>query len=763
MRIIFEEHQYQATDVQDVLADICALQDVDKMVSVNYVGYFYNSRLNDCVFILPKVLLTDRKEGEQSDYPEEYLQDGECKINPSEIIHPDGQKNLLSKEYRKFIYEFAIWIYRALCVYRKTNLESKAIYYKQLPQEGRGRKHQANTLLDIILSMIRFNRENQNFFLFTIKNLHSGINKINWAHTIATSQALMQNDSPIYFEPTNKKRKINFDEELFIIFFSILRHLNDTYGFRIPINCNYELLPKGVFDHYKNRGIGKKRLRAIRYKFFSDKAIQLWDLCYAFFDISHHLSINTDQKEYLLAKNFNIVFEAIIDELIGDPRENIPSGLQDQYDGKRVDHMYRDVALTTEEANKNQIYYIGDSKYYKLGHDLGKESIYKQYTYARNVIQWNINLFLDDDNCVDAKEKNERNEDRQRYKDIRLRGNGKADMTEGYDVLPNFFISAFVDKDRKYDAGDDNMKNHLVVRNGEVVHNTYISYQFTNRLFDRDTLVLSHYDVNFLYVVYLYARGKSGEKAWWKNKVRDMFRKEIRQVIESKFEFRAMMPHGVGVDKEYIKTHFQEVLGKIYTPYNNKEYYSLALDRTDPEGNNTNLLAELKRYFYVTEEIKLGEDPSEKLNALMEEGGAETQLVSSVGLTEDLNNRCVLTGYIGQVEPNHDDFVNHNAKSYDMKYLPSSNLLSVKYFLPMTGGCIDGMYKVSKISLKTKKIQDDEEPTKTIEKVFIHFDFEKDYIKFGDNSMQVFKEYLGSGQLHTLKKVLDLYFNANLQ
>ena len=183
--------------------------------------------------------------------------------------------------------------------------------------------------------------------------------------------------------------------------------------------------------------------------------------------------------------------------------------------------MYRDVALTAEGENNNQIYYIGDSKYYKLGHDLGRESVYKQYTYARNVIQWNINLFLDDDNDLDSKERKERSEDRQKYKDIRLRGSKGEDLTEGYNILPNFFISAFVDNDRKYDAGDNNLKNHIVERNGEKVHNTYISYQFANRLFDRDTLVLSHYDVNFLYVVYLYARGRNGEKLWWKNKVSD--------------------------------------------------------------------------------------------------------------------------------------------------------------------------------------------------------------------------------------------------
>lgn len=757
MRIIFEEHQYHASEVQDVLADICALQDVDKMVSVNYVGYYYNSRLHDCVFILPKVLLTDKKADDEDPIPEEYLLDNGRKIDPIAILHPDGQKNNLSKEYRKFIYEFSIWIYRVLSVYRKNNQDSKAIYYKQLPQEGRGGKHQANTLLDIILSMIRFNRENQNFFLFTIKNVHRGINKINWTRTIATNQALIQNENPVYLQLSNKRKEIDFDEELFIIFFSIIRYLNNTYGFRIPINCNYELLSKSVFDQYINSNRGKKRLQSLKYKYFSDKSLQLWDLCYAFFDLSHQLSINTEQKEYLLAKNFNIVFEAIIDDLVGDPRNSIPCGLKDQYDGKRVDHMYRDIALTAEEENQNQIYYIGDSKYYKLGHTLGKESVFKQYTYARNVIQWNINLFLDDNNDIDLNEKNERNEDRQKYKDIRLRGSNDEDLTEGYNILPNFFISAFVDENRRYDAGDDNLRNHIVERNGEKVHNTYISYQFANRLFDRDTLVLSHYDVNFLYVVYLYARGRSNEKLWWKNKVRETFRKEIRQVIEKKFSFHALAPRNPGIDKVYIRSHFQDVLGKIYTPYSNKEYYSLALDRSDPEGNNEELLDELSKHFYITEEIQLGQDPSKILQNMKLEDGPRVNVLTSE-MMHDMSERCVLTGYIGHAERNFEDFGNHKANSFDMKYLPNINLLSIKYFLPMVSGFIDGLYKVNKLSLKRVKTFN-EETQEEQEIVLIHLDLDRSFIKFGTEQVFVYKDKLGSGQLHTLNKIVDFYFN----
>lgn len=61
MRIIIEEHKYAAADVKDVLKGIDALENVEGYVSVNYVGYFYNTDkdVRDCVFILPKVLLED--------------------------------------------------------------------------------------------------------------------------------------------------------------------------------------------------------------------------------------------------------------------------------------------------------------------------------------------------------------------------------------------------------------------------------------------------------------------------------------------------------------------------------------------------------------------------------------------------------------------------------------------------------------------------------------------------------------------------------
>ena len=214
MYILFEEHQYDSSLVEKVLKDIYVLQDINKKVSVQYVGYFYNPYLHDCVFILPKVLLT-----EHETLVGMKLQTGES-VTPEQVLTPKGQEQL-SKEYRKFIYEFSVWIYRALKVFYNANPQSKAILYKHLPQAGKGRRHKANTYLDIVLSLINFNKENSDFVLFTIKNLHRGNNKINWTRTISHSQAFIQGHDVVYLNPVNKKRVVNYEEELFVIFYSI--------------------------------------------------------------------------------------------------------------------------------------------------------------------------------------------------------------------------------------------------------------------------------------------------------------------------------------------------------------------------------------------------------------------------------------------------------------------------------------------------------------------------------------------------------------
>ena len=569
MRILLEEHQYESSKVKDVLWE-GAFQDVDNFVSIKYVGYFYNTHINDCVFILPKVLM----DGDEDDTRSEKLFG---KYAPEDVIDLDNAK--IEDQYKEFLYQFSVWVYRAINVYRDSvkgdPQKKRLILHRHVPIMGHGRlSRRSHTLLDIIIALLEFSRKHDDFFMFTVKNMHSGANRINWTRTIAKSPCYLDEvgETPIYLSPVNRKKVINFDEELFVIYYSILRHINVTFGFRVDINVGYELIPEKAFARWI-KGYGKRRLQEIKYKYYSDLALRLWELCYAFFDMEHEISLATDKQEYLLAKNFYVVFEAMIDELVGDPRDKIPKGLKDQLDGKRVDHMYEDQNLTNDEQKDRQIYYIGDSKYYKLTTELGDEAVYKQFTYARNVIQWNLDLFLDGEKC-------------RPYRD---------EETEGYDIIPNFFISGKVDKNTlTYDDNLEESGKKVTVR---------VSRQFENRLFDRDTLLIAHYDLNFLYILSLYARNKAAEKAEWKDKIRKHFRSEIQDMLKKRYEFYAMTPRGDVPTEGFLREHFQELLGKVYTPYDDfgntklgkHIYYSLALELPMPDGEIAKLTTVVAR------------------------------------------------------------------------------------------------------------------------------------------------------------------------
>lgn len=606
MRILIEEYQYEYEDVYDVLKGLGVLQDVEGKVSLSYVGYYFNDDpdVNDCVFILPKVLL-EGEFGKEKVFGH---------IEPKDLINAEDCKELTTEEH-KFIYNLSVWIYRAITVFRDHEFDrvedgkrqSSIVLYKQAPMMGHTRKRKANTFLDVLLTLQEWNKRNESFVMFIVKNLHSGYNKINWTRTISRSQAVIQGSGcgsrrqdVSYLNPINKKRQINFDAELLVIYYSVLQHMHDKYGFPVRINVNFPLIQGEKFKRYIN-GYGKRRLKQIKYKYFSDKALELWELCYAFFDRPDNIMLNVDQREYLLVKSFHIVFEAIIDELIaGD--QTLPKELKDQPDGKRVDHIYQYQELTNN-ATDDHIYYIGDSKYYKRGNSLGKESVYKQFTYARNVIQWNIDLFNDG-----------KAEDRNGH--VKLRD----DVTEGYNIIPNFFISA---NQNVLQPEDDIKLIDSDKEAGQRRQQYYLSRQFENRLFDRDTFLLAHYDVNFLFVIALYGRNHQSSKVAWRNKVRKMFRKEIQQMLKDNFEFYAMTAHADVNADTYIKENFQTLLGKVYHPFENREgsdqqYFSLALRKPEKESNpevsakisneNEAVMFALRQAFYIAK-CPLGVDP----------------------------------------------------------------------------------------------------------------------------------------------------------
>ena len=627
--------------IREILKDVVSIPVKEDNYAFGYVGYCYSKTAKDVIFFLPKVVLT----GEHND---ENVADTIFGATPQDIIDFNSDSVKLKfteegcKEYKEFLSTLSIWIYRTISVYKETHNDN-ILEPKEYQGESRGKKIKHNTLLDVIIALRDFNKNNQDYFTFIAKNIHSGFNKIQWQKTITSTSPIFLKGQPIYTDPVNRKKMVNFDEELLVIFFSILNYIREEHGFSFDINIHYQLIsPDKIKRSYIDKNLGCRRLKQIKYKYFSDKALRIWDLCYAFFDREYKISINRQAEDFLLAKNFNLIFEAMIDTLIsGDDKQKLPKELTDQRDGKLVDHMFIGQGLIEQSNLPAELtYYIGDSKYYKRSKDdttvLGDKSIYKQYTYAKNVIQWNMNLFLDD------------NDDGEQPQ---LRDS----LTEGYNPIPNFFISARIPNKKEGNKFLSFEEAQLEPQANGIQFNR----QFENRLFDRDTLLLCHYDVNFLYIVSLYGRANKSKQATWREYVRKEFRKKIQDTFNQLYTFRTIQPRD-GMDcYRFLKENFSQLNGKIYRSKTNKNYLVLALMKCDDNSksiwnalnvrqasieqemtDNEAVLQNIRSHFHVSEpfaldtELQVEDLPNVGTLAPLPKGADDLVMVAVAGSEE---------------------------------------------------------------------------------------------------------------------------------
>lgn len=595
--------------VRDILKDVVSVPVKEEYYAFGYVGYCYSKAAKDVIFFLPKVVLTGERNEENGDdtifgaAPHAIID-----FSSDSIIEKFTEEG--SKEYKEFLSTLSIWIYRTISVYKETHNDN-ILESKEYQGESRGKKIKHNTLLDVIIALRDFNKDNQDYFTFIAKNVHTGVNKIQWQKTITSTNPIFLKGQPVYTDPVNRKKMVNFDEELLIIFFSILNYIKEEHGFSFDMNINYQLISYDKIKHtYIGKNFGCRRLKQIKYKYFSDKALRIWDLCYAFFDREYKISINRQAEDFLLAKDFDHIFEVMIDTLIGGEDKNkLPKELTEQRDGKLVDHMFIGQGLIEQSNLPAELtYYIGDSKYYKRSKNdtvvLGDKSIYKQYTYAKNVIQWNMNLFLDDSDDGEQPQ----------LRDA---------LTEGYNPIPNFFISARIPNKKegsKFLSFDD---AQLV----EQANGVQFNRQFENRLFDRDTLLLCHYDVNFLYIVSLYGRANKSKQATWREYVRKNFRQKIQDTFNKLYTFRTIQPRAGKDCYQFLKENFSQLNGKLYRSKSNNNYLVLALMRGDDESKalwqslslrqasiekeiaeNDSIITNLQSHFYVSDAFTLDEE-----------------------------------------------------------------------------------------------------------------------------------------------------------
>lgn len=576
MILLFEEYHYPQPILEEALVGYTHLLTTlsHNEAKVQCVGYFYSMEKGDSVFILPKVFIKE-KDGAPLAFG---------RYKPEDIIHikegeTEGEvKRLIENGDNGIVFELSVWIYRAIAqfVNRRGSENIVNDIVIQNPVSANGEKSQ--TLLDTILQLLDFHKKHRNLFTYISIVNSSGNNKIHWAKTISKTQPIVKDNNPYYIEFKNKSKVFNFDEELIVLFYSTLAYLSDTYNFRIKSDVQYKLLPphkiKDLID-YKG---GTRLLKRIRRKYFTDELVKLWKLLYAFFEKAEQIESHKCHEDRLLVKNFNLVFEDMIDFLIGSKvGSDVPSDLKNQADGKIVDHIYKDSSL----IDNNDIYYVGDSKYYSDDSEVGKNSIYKQFTYAKNVIQYNINLlhkWAPQDHSKESP---------LRYRD---------EQTEGYNITPNFFIRGEVDTDNiTYEETIESRKDAIL-----------LNRHFLNRLFDRDTLILKEYNINFLYVLSTYAIHIESNSR--RDRLRAMFRNDLIDSLNKSYNFFKVRPKRGYSIEQIIKNHFYEFVGRMYMSDEDDGCIWVALERDKEHlsGKDYPHISQFNIDSEVSEELRVG-------------------------------------------------------------------------------------------------------------------------------------------------------------
>lgn len=550
MRIFIEGESYSLSILKPIFGD--KFYSPNGLIgTIDNVGY-YHSIDNEVIYLLPKVFI-DTKGLILNKYPKDLFAENSI----DDVIESQDELNWLKR--------FLIIFYKGLIEYRvryKNTIQSKGDVLQLSSSLGENEY----SFLDIVLSFVNFHKKNKNTILFIHKKQTSAKHKkVNWGKTVRKSNPFVTNEGiPIYSELNVKKKYIDTEEELLCMFYSVLNHLKTEYNFSIQIDESYTIA-KGS-DYEKLAANAPKILKKIRYKYFSDTLVKMYKLLELYFSKSNKVSIQNKNEDFIMVKYYHLIFEDMIDKLITskiDTKETSKGvslkKLKENKDGKIIDHLFEYDSLIDRDES---IFYIGDSKYYKTNNEVQENSIYKQFTYAKNVIQFNIDLL---------------NEGKKINNNIRYRDK----VTEGYNITPNFFIQGVVTDIFNFD--DDKL---AIDFDKGIKH----SYHFKERIFDRDSLFVNHYSINFLFVLKSYTNKSSFELEKYRVEIHKKFRTNFVSYLKKQnlFKFYHTEFESKELLKQFIDTEFRNLTGRVYISKSNDKCLILAVNGSD---------IELKEYF----------------------------------------------------------------------------------------------------------------------------------------------------------------------
>ena len=550
MRIFIEGEPYKLKTLKDTFGEKFYMPNGVNGI-IDNVGYFHSIE-NEVIYLLPKVFI-DTKGLILNKYPKDLFAENSI----IDVIESQDELNWLRR--------FLIIFYKGLIEYRErysNTIQSKGDILQLSTSLGENEY----TFLDIVLSFVNFHKKNKNTILFIHKKQISAKHKkVNWVKTVSKSNPFVTNEGiPIYSELNVKKKYIDTEEELLCMFYSVLNHLKTEHNYSIQIDESYTIAKGSAYN--KLIANAPKILKKIRYKYFSDTLVKIYKLLELYFSKSNTASAHNKKEDFIMVKYYHLIFEDMIDKLITSKIDSKETSkgvslkkLKENKDGKIIDHLFEYDSLIDRDES---IFYIGDSKYYKTNNEVQENSIYKQFTYAKNVIQFNIDLL---------------NEGKKINNNIRYRDK----VTEGYNITPNFFIQGIVTD--IFDFDDDNLEIDF---DKGIKH----SYHFKERIFDRDSLFVNHYSINFLFVLKSYTYKSSFELEKFRVEIHKKFRTNFVSYLKKQnlFKFYYTEFENNELLKQFIDTEFRNLTGRAYISKSNNKRLILAVNVSD---------IELKEYF----------------------------------------------------------------------------------------------------------------------------------------------------------------------
>lgn len=526
MKVLIEGERYSLKLLESIV-DSRFYKTYGKDGVINHVGYFYSHTNNEIIYLLPKVFIDENKII-LFEFSKDEL------ANNGEYLHHHKNSNALKR--------LLILFYRSLQEYKKRQSFNTILNKDESFTLDSNIGDDEYSYLDIILNLLNFHKKNKNIILLIEKKYRSEQHKkVSWEKTIQKTLPFINTEkNPIYIQAINKKSIIDSEEILLSMFYSVLYHLKEEYKFNISIDKIYTIQKGKAFKKLLKNA--PKILRKIKYKYFSDTLVKVYKLLEIYFNNSSIAKRGNKTNEFIRVDNYHIIFEDMVDKLFSDKLPKNLKKLKEQKDGKEIDHIFQyDALLDSDE----QIFYIGDSKYYKTNASIGENSKYKQFTYAKNVIQFNVGIM---------------NGKREIIEDTKIRY--RDQITEGYNISPNFFIQGKIFEEMDFD------KEMLNISNNKQTPET--SYHFENRLFDRDTLFVHYYDINFLFVLKSYSQINSMKLKEFRQICKIKFRTTLIEYLNQTYTFSEKDFDSLDELKSYVNKNFRELVGKIYCTEDNK-------------------------------------------------------------------------------------------------------------------------------------------------------------------------------------------------